>query len=173
MYDVSFAPSPPPTALESTYRDHHGWLVDWLRRRVGDIHQAGDLAQDTFVKLIGHPLGDLREPRAFLATVARGVLVDHCRRQSLERSYLASIAALPEPVAPSPEERAIALQALEQVDRLLEGLGTKVRSAFLLSQLDGLPYREIAERLGVSVSSVEKYIATALRHCYAQLFAAP
>lgn len=171
MSALPTAPAIAPTALETTYRDHHGWLVDWLRRRVGDLHEAGDLAQDTFVKLIGHPLADLREPRAFLATVARGVLVDHCRRQSLERSYLAALAAMPEPLAPSPEERALALEALEQVDKMLDGLGAKTRSAFLLAQLDGLPYREIAERLGVSLSSVEKYIANALRHCYAQLFA--
>ena len=168
----------PPTAasltplLEATYRDHHGWLVDWLRRKVGDVHQAGDLAQDTFVKILGNPPSELREPRAFLATVARSVLIDHCRRESLERSYLDTLAALPQAVAPSPEERAMALQALEQVDRMLDGLGPKVRSTFLLAQLDGLPYREIAERLAVSVSSVEKYMATALRHCYAVLFPA-
>lgn len=172
---MSAAPPLPSSALtallETTYREHHGWLVGWLRRKVGDVHQAGDLAQDTFVKLIGQAPAELREPRAFLATVARSVLIDHCRRESLERSYLESLAAMPEPLAPSPEERAIALQALEQVDRMLDGLGPKVRSAFLLAQLDGLPYREIAERLGVSTSSVEKYMATALRHCYALLYA--
>ncbi|MGV8691768.1 sigma factor-like helix-turn-helix DNA-binding protein, partial [Pseudomonas aeruginosa] len=37
---------------------------------------------------------------------------------------------------------------------------------FLLSRLEGLGYKEIAIRLGVSLSSVEKYMATAIRHCF-------
>lgn len=152
--------------LQALYTDHHGWLVHWLRRRVHNLHEAADLAQDTFVKLIDQCPGDLREPRAFLATVARGVLIDHCRRLSLERAYQDTLALMPEPVIPSPEERAIVLEALGAIDRMLDGLGPRARSAFLLAQLDGLTYREIAERLGVSLSSVEKYMAAAFRHCY-------
>ncbi len=148
------------------YTDHHGWLVQWLRRRVNNLHEAADLAQDTFVKLMGQSPGELREPRAYLATVARGVLIDHCRRLSLERAYLDTLALMPEPVTPSPEERAIVLEALSQIDQMLDGLGQRARSAFLLAQLDGLTYREVATRLGVSLSSVEKYMATAFRHCY-------
>ncbi|HDU1659061.1 TPA: RNA polymerase subunit sigma, partial [Klebsiella pneumoniae] len=41
----------------------------------------------------------------------------------------------------------------------------KTREAFLLSQLDGLTYSEIALKLGVSVSSVKKYVAKAIEHC--------
>ena len=48
---------------------------------------------------------------------------------------------------------------------MLTGLGSKVREAFLLSQLQGLRYSEIAERLGVSVSMVKKYMAKATEHC--------
>lgn len=170
---MQYASPSSPSAFETTYRDHHGWLVSWLRRRVSDVHEAADLAQDTFVRVLGQPARELQEPRAFLATVARSVLIDHTRRLSLERAYLHTLAQLPEPVTPSPEERLTALQALEEVDRMLDGLGTKVRSAFLLAQLDGLPYKEIAARLGVSVSSVEKYVATGLRQCYRLLYPDP
>jgi len=162
-----------PSLLDVTYRDHHRWLIAWLRRRVGDAHEAADLAQDTFVRLVGQRPQALREPRAFLATVARSVLVDHCRRLSLERAYLDTLAASPEPVMPSPEAQLAAVQALEQIDRMLDGLGPKARSAFLLAQLDGLAYREIAERLSVSVSSVEKYLAAAFKHCYLILYGDP
>lgn len=130
------------------------------------MQEAADLAQDTFVRLLKQCPAELQEPRAFLATVARSVLIDHCRRMSLERAYLQTLMLMPEPVSPSPEERAVVLQALEQIDRMLDGLGTRARSAFLLAQLDGLTYKEIAQRLGVSLSSVEKYMAAALTHCY-------
>ena len=151
--------------LHTLYCDHHGWLVNWLRRRVHCVQDASDLAQDTYMRLLRQCPEELQEPRAFLATVARSVLIDHCRRMSLERAYLETLAQMPEPVCPSPEERAIVLQALEQIDRMLDGLGARARSAFLLAQLDGLTYKEVAARLGVSLSSVEKYMATAIRHC--------
>lgn len=48
---------------------------------------------------------------------------------------------------------------------MLDGLNGKTREAFLLSQLDGLTYSEIAHKLGVSISSVKKYVAKAVEHC--------
>ena len=57
------------------------------------------------------------------------------------------------------------LETLLQLDAMLDGLGLKVRQAFLFAQLEGLSYAEIAQRLDVSVSSVTKYIAKATEHC--------
>ena len=111
-------------------------------------------------------LEDIREPRAFLTTVARRVMVSHLRRREVERAYLDALAHLPENLAPSPEERAIVLETLMEIDRILDGLPAKVRQAFLWAQLDGLSYAEIAERLGVSLSSVKQYMARAIRQCY-------
>src|SRR5690606_27953000 len=65
----------------------------------------------------------------------------------------------------SPEERVLMLETLLQLDAMLDGLGPRVRQAFLLAQLDGLGYAEIARRLGVSVSSVTKYMARATEQC--------
>ena len=48
---------------------------------------------------------------------------------------------------------------------MLCGLGDKVRRAFLMSQLEGASYAEIASTLGVTVSSVKKYMARATEHC--------
>jgi RNA polymerase sigma-70 factor (ECF subfamily) len=73
---------------------------------------------------------------------------------------------LPEAQVPSPEHQLILLETLAHIDALLDGLAPKVRTAFLLSRLEGLGYKEIAIRLGVSLSSVEKYMATAIRHCF-------
>lgn len=162
-------PSPPSSThdpLHSLYRDHSSWLRGWLRRRLGDGERAADLTQDTFLRLItstiAHPL---REPRHFLATVARRVMVDHLRRRSLEQAYLQALANEPELYQASPEERLVLLETLLQLDAMLDGLDHKVRQAFFLAQLDGLPYAEIARRLGVSVSSVTKYIARATEQC--------
>ncbi|MCY1279680.1 putative RNA polymerase sigma factor FecI [compost metagenome] len=153
--------------VQQLYSDHHGWLVGWLRRRLDCSANAADLAQDTFVRLIvGQSTpSELREPRHFLVTVAKRVMVDHFRRRALERAYLESLANQPEPLDVSPEERLLILETLLALDAMLDGLGAKAKRAFLLSQLQGLGYAEIARRLDVSVSSVTKYIAKATERC--------
>lgn len=153
-------------SVADLYRNHHGWLHAWLRRKLGCTHRAADLAHDTFVRLLKPgALSELREPRAFLTTVAHGLMVNHLRRQDIERAYLEALAARPEPLAPSPEERALILETLEQIDAVLDGLSQRARTAFLLSQLEGLSYADIATRLEVSVSMVKKYMLQAITHC--------
>ncbi|MNY74552.1 putative RNA polymerase sigma factor FecI [compost metagenome] len=62
------------------------------------------------------------------------------------------------------------MQTLREVDALLAALSDKVRTAFLLSQLDGLTYEQIGAELGVSVRTVKRYMAEAFTHC---ILAAP
>jgi RNA polymerase sigma-70 factor (ECF subfamily) len=68
-------------------------------------------------------------------------------------------------LAPSPEQHIIILATLQEIDALLDQLPAKIRSAFLMSQLDGLTYIEIGQRLGVSDRMVKKYMARAMLHC--------
>ncbi|MDI4097197.1 RNA polymerase sigma factor [Pseudomonas aeruginosa] len=158
----------------SLYRDHRGWLLAWLNRNLGCRQRAEDLSQDTFVRLLGRPeLPGLREPRAFLAKVARGLMIDHFRRAALEQAYLAELALVPEAEQPSAEEQYLILEDLHEIDRLLGTLSLKARSAFLYSRLDGMPHAEIAERLGVSVPRVRQYLAQGLRQCYIALYGEP
>lgn len=156
------------------YQNHHGWLHAWLRRKLGCTHNAADLAQDTFVRVLARAdLPDLREPRAYLATIAGGLVANHWRRRELEQAYLEALATQPEPLAPSPEARRLIVETLEEVARLLDGLPPRVREIFLLSQLDGLTYPRIAEQLGITVNVVQKAMTRAVAHCYRALYAAP
>ena len=72
---------------------------------------------------------------------------------------------LPAPAAPSAEERLLILETLHQIDAMLDGLGAKVRTAFLLSQLEGMAYADIAARLHVSERTVKRYMVQALTQC--------
>ncbi len=154
------------SAVDVLYSDHHGWLQGWLRKRLGNTFDAADLAQDTFVRVIkARTALDIREPRPYLSMIAKGLLIDLFRRRSLEQSYLEVLAAMPQEQHSSLEEQAIMLQALMEIDRLLLGLGPRVRQAFILSQFDGLTYPQIAERLGVSVRTVNNHMAKAMEHC--------
>jgi RNA polymerase sigma-70 factor (ECF subfamily) len=152
--------------VATLYGEHHPWLLGWLRRKLSGSDHAADLAHDTFVRLLT-VRGDmeLREPRAYLATVARNLLINHVQRQSLERAWLDAMALLPEPLAPSPEHRLLVLETLHQIDAMLDGLPPKVREAFLLSQLDGLTYAQAAQRLGVTERTIKRFMAQAFAQC--------
>lgn len=148
------------------YSDHHGWLCQWLRKKLGCAHQAGDLAHDTFIRLLnrGETLS-IDEPRAYLTTIAKGLLINWYQRQAMERAWLEALALLPEAEVPSEEQRYLILEALHELDRLLDTLPPMVKRCFLLSQIEGLKYEEIAIQLGASLSSVKRYMRQAFQHC--------
>lgn len=159
--------------IEHLYIEHHGWLQGWLRSRLNNAADAADLAQDTFVRVLQRRHANpLLEPRAYLRTVARGLVIDLWRRRDIERAWLETLAHLPEDEVPSPEVSALAIESLMAIDRLLDQLPVRTREAFLLAQLDGMTCPAIAERLGVSLSTVERDIAKALHHCYQLMFEA-
>ncbi|HBO3972470.1 TPA: sigma-70 family RNA polymerase sigma factor [Pseudomonas aeruginosa] len=161
------AVAPSEHNLHTLYRDHRSWLESWLRRRLGNAWDAADLSQDTFLRVLAgsQSVAELREPRAYLLTVGKRLLSNFYSRRSLEQAYLEALARLPEDCVPSPEQRWLLLETLQALDELLDGLPRAVRRAFLWSQLEGLGYREIAERLGVSERTVKRYMAQAYEHC--------
>ena len=64
---ATLPPHEAPQSIARLYSDHHGWLVRWLRARLGCSHQAADMAQDTFVRLLlserkGPPATRLQQP---------------------------------------------------------------------------------------------------------------
>ncbi|MBD8495540.1 sigma-70 family RNA polymerase sigma factor [Pseudomonas syringae] len=153
--------------LQTLYIDHHRWLHGWLRSRLDNTADAADLVQDTFMRLLNrHERLELNAPRAFLRTVAKGLVIDHWRREEVERAYLQALALRPELEAPSPESRELVFELLESIARMLDGLKPKVRRAFLLAQCEGLSHQQIAAQMGVSLRSVERYVADGLYHCY-------
>ena len=153
--------------FQQLYADNHRWLHGWLWRRLGCHADAADLTQDTFLRTWTAPQRDaLQEPRAFLCLVATRLLCSFWRRNELERAYLDALAGLPEVVSPSEEDLAVLREAIAAVDHMLDGLPEKVRHAFLLNRLEGLTHPEIAERLGVSVATIERWIRRAVTQCY-------
>lgn len=79
-------PAASSTALAGFYREHHGWLLGWLRRRTHNADCAADLTQDTFLRLLSRRVdpSELRLPRAYLSTIAHALLVNHWQRADLE-----------------------------------------------------------------------------------------
>jgi RNA polymerase sigma-70 factor (ECF subfamily) len=164
------------TAIGSLYQDHHTWLFSLLNRKLNNSADAADLAQDAFVNLLKKPKhftanfaencvdksSDNSGARNYLSRVAAGLCVDLWRRQQVERAYLEVLALRPESVAINPEQQHCLLETLFEIDKLLSQLPDKVASVFIMGQLDGLSYQKIAIKQGISLRSVNNYMAIAL-----------
>lgn len=155
------------STVQSLYQDNHDWLFQWLRRRLDCRDEAADLAHDTFVRVLrkSEELPRLREPRAYLTAIAKGLLTDYWRRRSLEQAWLEAIAALPEDVAISPEALLSMQQTLQQLDDLLADLAPRAREVFVLSQLEGLTYAQIAVRTHLSDRTIKRYMTQGFELC--------
>ncbi|WP_165842874.1 RNA polymerase sigma factor [Phenylobacterium deserti] len=153
----------PPAAgldLEATFREHGGWLLDFLRRRFGP-REAEDLAQETFARAAGAQ-PQLRHPRAFLARVAINAARDAARRRAARPQYAPEDAA-PAAGLPSHQSETVLLK------QVILSLPPHLRETFVLSRFGGLTYEEIAQRCGVSVKTIEGRMTKALALCAAAL----
>ena len=162
VYDTSCRDS-----LGQLYHHHQPWLQQLLSRRLGCGESASDLAQDAFVRLLQSPrhLDSFDGARAYLSRMAKGLCVDYWRRQDIERAWQEALAARAEVHLPSAEHQQIVIETLCEIDRMLARLPEKVANAFLASQLQGKPYRQIAKELSVSERMVKKYMAQAMLQC--------
>jgi len=155
-----------PTALHHLYQQHNGWLNTWLRTRLGNSSDAADLAQDTFVRVLAaRNVEAIREPRTYLSAIARALMIDRFRRNAVEQAYLDALALRPEAVNISPETRLLIIETLSAIDAMLDELGERTREIFLAVQLEGHSYVAVAERLGVSVTTVKKHMVRAITQC--------
>lgn len=126
------------------------------------------MAQDIFLRILTarDALLGVREPRAYLTTTAKRLMIDRARRQALEQAYLAELKWLSESsTEPAPEVLLATLQALEQLSAVLQGVPARAREAFLLHYLEGETHAAIAAQLGVSVRMVQKYLVQVLIRC--------
>jgi RNA polymerase sigma-70 factor (ECF subfamily) len=153
-------------------------LERFLTRKLDNPADAAEVAQETFIRIyrLEHP-EELDNARAYLFQVASNLAVDQLRRRSLHYRFLRaeSTSAGDGEVmeggldSASPEHILSSREKLQRIYQAVDELPEKCRQAFLLHRASGLSYSEIALELGVSVSSVEKYILQALKHCRAAL----
>jgi RNA polymerase sigma-70 factor (ECF subfamily) len=155
--------------IKALFLAHRRELQAYLTRKLRDAETAADLTQETFLRFAEQGQGGaaaVSHARAYLYRTAHNLAVDHVRRQRRERTEAASDAAL----ADVPEDRPSAEQVVggrDDLDRLRDALlelPERTRQVFALVRIEGLTYRESAERLEISDSSVQKHLAKAVKH---------
>ncbi|MCD9026773.1 RNA polymerase sigma factor [Luteimonas sp. BDR2-5] len=162
----------PRSVFDTVVVDCHNELSEYFRKRIGHRDTAADLTQETFSRMMQYRdapgIGDYR---LLMYRIANNLVYEHHRRGKRRRTShhvsLSDIDVLPAR-QPSLEAITEARQTIERlVTHTLQALPPHYRHAFRLSRIDGLTGREVAERMGISPKTVEKYIKRTLDACRA------
>lgn len=145
---------------------HERALRSWLARRGGAGVDVDDIIQETYTVLAARDrIDDILHPRAYLFQVAYSVFVRQVRRarvvpiqaaEDLEGFDPPDEAASPERVLSDRDE-------LRRLAEIIAAMPSQMRQAFILRRVHGLSQREIAARMRLSESTVEKHIARGVR----------
>lgn len=150
-----------PRSLDLLYRDHAPKLRRRLRSRLGSADEANDLIHEAFARLLGASRAhDVQQPGAFLNRIVRNLLIDRSRRRLARAAHI----PLGDDIAVRPHQAdGIELEQLrERYREIVDALPPRTREVFLLHRIEGLSYAAIAERLAISVRTVEWHIAQAV-----------
>lgn len=149
-------------ALSATYS---AALKRYFLRQSVSAEDADDLVQEVFVRLVRMDNQDeIENSQAFLFRIAANLLKDKRRRHVVRQGdrHDAFEDDMPATEVFSPERVLIGKQELAGIKDAIIALPPKTREAFILHRFEGLTYREISEALGISVSSVEKHMMSAI-----------
>lgn len=149
--------------MENYYRE----LVSFLNARLGNRQAAEDVVHDTYLRVLERSsTTPIEQPRAFLYRTALNLVIDGHRRDVMRHTEPLEVLDNEERYSsPSPQASIDTTQRLDMVQRALAELPELCRESFLLRKLEGLSHPEIAGRLGISHSLVEKHIVNAMKHC--------
>ena len=161
-----------PLSVAEIVRRHRGALLSFLRKRLRVTHEADDIAQESFIRLMQYEGSrQIGSPSSMLFRIAINVAKDLGRAKLARRAKDACGLDDVELVSDLPSaERAIAAsQELDLLLETIEQLSPKCREVFMLSRVQRMTYHEIARARGISARMVEKHISRALAACSKRL----
>jgi RNA polymerase sigma-70 factor (ECF subfamily) len=150
------------------YLAHRGELVNYASAIVGDRALAEDVVQEAWLRFGAAAEGRrLDEPIGFLFRVVRNLAVDGRRKLTREAGTVEADGGIADSALdyPSPEAEAAAREELQLLREAMAELPERTRIALEMRRFGGLKLREIAERLGVSITVVHEIVAEGIAHC--------
>lgn len=160
--------------MKAVYRQSRADLLRFLVARTGDRAEAEDLLQDLWIKIDQVPFGPISHGRAYLFRIAQNLVVDRLRerqrRQRRESNWyglqnnLHAFGAEPSDPGKNAEEAMLEREEVSLVASAIANLPPGARQAFELHKLRGLSQNEVARKLGISRSGVEKHMTVAMKY---------
>lgn len=156
------------------FHSYRAELQSYLTRRLRDPELAADLTQEAFLRYAEHPpamAGEILNNRSYLYRTAHNLAVDHIRKTTRDQTDMPGdpvMTALPDD-QPGQEIQTADRQRLRQLRDVLDELPVRTRQVFALNRIEGLSYQQVASRMGISESSVQKHLSRALLHATQRL----
>jgi RNA polymerase sigma-70 factor (ECF subfamily) len=167
-----------PDPLMSAYLERREELVRYFRARLRSMEAAQDVVQDIGVRIARQRIDEIDNPSAYLYRLGSNIMLDHLKRERrVQRRATAWREATidtdggfqPKTEDPPADEVVSARERLKLIISTVDQMPAPVREAFRLHKLEGLSHAETAVAMGVSRSSVEKYIMAALKRIVAKV----
>lgn len=164
--------APPAPALQTTYFEQREAMRRFFQARLGPAADVEDLLQDLYLKVAAIDAdAEVREPRAYLYRLASNLMMDRWRsgrRTAARDAAWRDATQVSTPAGdmddgPSAEAVVTGRQRLAILMAALDRLPDRTRAIFRLHKFYQLSYAEVAEKLQVSRSTVEKHMMDALR----------
>jgi len=162
-------PDPKRTLIERLFAQHQGALHAFFYRRIRSKHDAVDLVQEVYVRMLRVKESEaIRNPEGYLYAVASNLVYEHSllnKRQTIiaDSNELVIQGELARPAGfDEIFDTQIRVKRLREV---LDQLPPKCRASVYMKYHLGLSYEQIAVHLGVSPHMVQKYLGSALAHC--------
>jgi RNA polymerase sigma-70 factor (ECF subfamily) len=153
-------------AFEEIYRRYWPELLDAAWKRLRDTETAEELLQDVFISIYTkrHSLDIHTSLIAYLKSALKYKVLNEIRSRMIRESYNRREMKLAEESTDPQLQEILEARELERIiDEKINQLPQKCREVFILSRKEHLSHQDIAERLGISISTVEKHIGKALR----------
>ena len=172
---VQCAPSSPRTAIHASvlaklFLENNRSLCAYLRLRVASQHEAEDIAQEAYARLLQHdqPCA-ISFLRAYLFKVAANIASDRARQRRLHLRIDLAHSSEEQIESASPDQQVHAAEQLSLLARALRELPEKYRRAFLLCRIQERRTNQIAADLGVGERMERNYVRRSARYCRLRL----
>lgn len=156
--------------LEQLIQEHDAALRRFIRVRIGTPADCDDVVQDVYARLAQmehleeHLELRLDTVRNYLFQIAVNLITDRFRKSQVRKesdhiseSYITMLSTVS-----APDRQLEGKRKLQQIQETLKKIKPEYQQAFLLNRMENMSYREISDTMGISVSTVEKYISAAL-----------
>lgn len=147
-------------------------LLRFLSARSGDASLAQDLLQDLWLKISGAATGPIDNARAYLFRAANNLVLDNRRgtlramvrdrEWAVEGHGATDAEATPDPT-PAVDELLVRQEEIDRLRAAVNQLPPGAAQALRLFRFEGLSQKEVAARMGISLSGVEKHLSLAMR----------
>lgn len=149
-------------AFRKIFEAHAEQIRNFIYYKCGDVQHAEDIMQEAFLRLWrDRAKVDLPRVKSFLYAVANNLFLDSARHRQVILKHQQEPA--PDRDHENPEHVLEQNEFREALEKAINDLPETQREVFLLNRIEKLTYKEIAERLGVSVKAIEKRMGKALK----------